>query len=144
MGTRNVAREFEPSRNASERRAVETHNAAAVARAAHALKGAVANFGANHRAFGAAVALELCGNSGDLTEIQHLFAEVTKALGRLQSEMCAFSEKALYSRRRPECGLSRPNLQHAVVLGDKSVEETQGYDTKDATISSRPNHSQGS
>jgi len=80
--------------------AVETHDAAAIARAAHALKGAVANFGANHRAFGAAVALELCGNSGDLKEIQHLFAEVTKALGRLQSEMSAFSEKVLYSRRR--------------------------------------------
>jgi two-component system, sensor histidine kinase and response regulator len=80
--------------------AVETHDAAAIARAAHALKGAVANFGANHQAFSAAGALELCGKSGDLTEIERLLVEATKVLARLQSEMNSFSEKALYSRRK--------------------------------------------
>jgi two-component system sensor histidine kinase/response regulator len=80
--------------------AVERRDPAAIARAAHALKGAVVNFGANHQAFSAAEALELCGKSGDLTEIERLLLEATKVLARLQSEMNSFSEKALYSRRK--------------------------------------------
>jgi two-component system, sensor histidine kinase and response regulator len=80
--------------------AVERRDPAAIARAAHALKGAVANFGANHQAFSVAGALELCGKSGDLTEIERLLVEATKVLARLQSEMNSFSEKTLYSRRK--------------------------------------------
>jgi len=80
--------------------AMETRDTAAIASSAHALKGAVANFGSNHRSFSAAVALELCGKSGDLSDIEHLFAEATEALSRLHSEMSSFSENVLYSRRK--------------------------------------------
>jgi HPt (histidine-containing phosphotransfer) domain-containing protein len=80
--------------------AVERRDAKAIARAGHALKGEVANFGANHVAFSAAVALEACAKSGDLTEIERLLATVTRSLERLQSEMSSFSEKALYTRRK--------------------------------------------
>jgi signal transduction histidine kinase/CheY-like chemotaxis protein len=78
--------------------AVERLDAAAIASAAHALKGAVANFGTDHSVFSAMVALELCGKSGDLTEIERMFVEATDSLSRLQAEMNSFSEKALYSR----------------------------------------------
>jgi two-component system sensor histidine kinase/response regulator len=80
--------------------AVERQDAKAIAHAAHALKGAVANFGPNHHAFKAAVALEHRAKSGDLSEIEVLLAAVTRAVERLQSEMSFFSEKALYSRRK--------------------------------------------
>jgi two-component system sensor histidine kinase/response regulator len=80
--------------------AVERRDAAAIADAAHSLKGAVANFGANHQAFSAAVALELCSKSGDLTEIGSLLAALTNALEKLQSEMSSFSEGALHSLRK--------------------------------------------
>jgi len=80
--------------------AVERRDAAAIASAAHALKGAVANFGTNHPIFSSAAALELCGKSGDLTEVERLFEATTNALSRLQSEMSSFSETALHSRRK--------------------------------------------
>jgi len=80
--------------------AVEARNAADIAYAAHALKGAVANFGTNHPVFGAAGALELCGKSGDLTEIDRLFVATTDALSRLQSELNSFSERVLYCHHK--------------------------------------------
>jgi two-component system, sensor histidine kinase and response regulator len=79
---------------------VERRDAAAIASSAHALKGAIANFGANHRSFSAAVALELCGKSGDLSEIEPLMVEATEALRRLHSEMSSFSENVLCTRRK--------------------------------------------
>jgi two-component system sensor histidine kinase/response regulator len=80
--------------------AVEKRDAAAIAQAAHAFKGAVSNFGTNHPVFSAAEVLELRGKSGDLTDIECLFIEARNALTRLQSEMTSFSEKALYSRQK--------------------------------------------
>jgi signal transduction histidine kinase/CheY-like chemotaxis protein len=80
--------------------AVEKRDAAAIAQAAHAFKGAVSNFGTNHPVFSAAEVLELRGKSGDLTDIERLFIEARNALTRLQSEMTSFSEKALYSRQK--------------------------------------------
>jgi two-component system sensor histidine kinase/response regulator len=80
--------------------AVERRDPGAIARAAHGLKGAVAVFGTDHQAFSAAEALELCGKSGELTEIERLLVEASKLLAKLQSEMSSFSEQALYSRRK--------------------------------------------
>jgi two-component system, sensor histidine kinase and response regulator len=72
----------------------------AIASAAHGLKGAVANFGATHPAFHAAVSLELCGKSGDLGQAQRLYEDLTAAIGKLQSEMRAYLENCLVDHRR--------------------------------------------
>jgi two-component system, sensor histidine kinase and response regulator len=80
--------------------AVVRRDATAVARSAHALKGAVANFGTSHPAFRAAVMLEHSGKSGDLAEIDRLYTQLIAMLGELQSEMRSYSETALHDRPR--------------------------------------------
>ena len=80
--------------------AVVRRDTTAIARSAHALKGAVANFGTSHPAFLAAVALEHCGKTGDLAQVERLHAELTAGLEELQSEMRSFSEKALQNQPR--------------------------------------------
>jgi two-component system, sensor histidine kinase and response regulator len=80
--------------------AVARRDAAAIARSAHALKGAVSNFGANHPAFRAAIALDRCGKSGNLEQVEQLYADLTARLGELQAEMQSFAEKCFPSQAK--------------------------------------------
>ncbi len=54
----------------------------ALTRAAHSLKGAVANFGA-HQAAEAALRVEMAGRQGDLGAAQEAFADLSMAIARL-------------------------------------------------------------
>jgi len=80
--------------------AVARRDSAAIARSAHALKGAVSNFGANHPAFRAAAALDRCGKSGNLEHVEQLYAELTARLEELQAEMQSFAGKRFHSQAR--------------------------------------------
>jgi two-component system sensor histidine kinase/response regulator len=75
--------------------AVERRDLPAIAAAAHALKGAVSNFAANHPAFAAADALEVCGKSADLAQVGPLFTKLSASLTQLQAEMRTYAETLL-------------------------------------------------
>jgi two-component system sensor histidine kinase/response regulator len=80
--------------------AVVRRYAKAVTRSAHALKGAVSNFGASHPAFQTAVMFEQAGKSGDLAEINRLHAQLIVVIRKLQSDMRSYLETALHNRLR--------------------------------------------
>ncbi len=80
--------------------AIARRDAKAVARSAHALKGAVANFGTSHPAFQTAVMLERSAKSSDLAEIGRLHTQLIVVLSELQSEMRSYLDTALHNRLR--------------------------------------------
>jgi HPt (histidine-containing phosphotransfer) domain-containing protein len=67
------------------RRAIDTRDASELRHAAHALKGSVANFAAP-RAVAAALALELMGREGDLTDAERGFRRLKDELDRFRRE----------------------------------------------------------
>ncbi len=68
--------------------AVARANAKDIERAAHSMKGCVANFGAKP-AFDAALALEMAGRQNNLAEAGPLLARLEEAIGRLKPELSA-------------------------------------------------------
>lgn len=74
------------------RDAMAAGDARAVERAAHSLKGCVANFGANS-AFEAALAMERKGRGGDLSGIHELYAQLERLIGQLEPELEALSSE---------------------------------------------------
>jgi len=80
--------------------AVRQRDSRAVAATAHGLRGAVAYFGDHHPASLAALALELCGVSGELETSERLYADLAEKLAQLQSEMQCYSDEALHNRSR--------------------------------------------
>ncbi len=60
--------------------------------AAHALKGAVGNFGAKH-AHTAALDLEVLGRNGVLTEAQAAYSKLENEIDRLQRALATFREE---------------------------------------------------
>jgi HPt (histidine-containing phosphotransfer) domain-containing protein len=68
------------------RAAVTTRNAKAVERAAHSLKGAVGNFGAE-AAYRAAFELEMLGRGGDLSAVESHYRKLEGALRDLHPQM---------------------------------------------------------
>jgi HPt (histidine-containing phosphotransfer) domain-containing protein len=67
-------------------------DANALHRAAHTLKGAIGNFGANG-AFDAALRLEMLGRAGDLTNVEEAYAELEIAILHLQDALVALREE---------------------------------------------------
>jgi len=82
------------------RRAVAKGSPAELAAAAHALKGAVANF-ETEQAFAAASEMEQRGKSGNLDGVPGLFEELTRRLQSLHGEMKVYSEASLAGRKQP-------------------------------------------
>jgi PAS domain S-box-containing protein len=74
------------------RQAVETIDAAAVARAAHAIKGTIRNFGAT-RAFHLAFRLEKLGKSGQLADAPALLAEIEQEFAQLLVQLAEYLRK---------------------------------------------------
>lgn len=68
--------------------AIPAHDAQSLERAAHSLKGSVANFGAQP-AVDAAFALEQAGRSGDLSRAPQLLTTLLQHLRTLHSELAA-------------------------------------------------------
>jgi len=75
-----------PSALAEVRKAVAARNPKAVERAAHSLKGAVGNFGAE-AAYRAAFELELLGRGGDLSKVDLHYSKLEGALRDLLPHM---------------------------------------------------------
>jgi HPt (histidine-containing phosphotransfer) domain-containing protein len=77
------------------RRAVSKQDAEGVRQRAHAIKGAVATFGAGP-AFAAAAALEAMGRDGNLADVERGFATLSEAVGALLPAL----EQFVPARRR--------------------------------------------
>jgi signal transduction histidine kinase/DNA-binding response OmpR family regulator len=86
--------EESPRSLADVSKAVAERDSAAIVRAAHALKGAVANFGAE-KTFQSVVALEMKAKSGDLRGIEGLYDQAAGKLQALQNSMKEFSATTL-------------------------------------------------
>jgi PAS domain S-box-containing protein len=81
------------------RDAVAAGNAQAVAQAAHALKGSVANFAAAE-AVQAALRLESIGTQGDLTGLREAHAGLEREMARVEQALRAFAPKRSSRSRR--------------------------------------------
>lgn len=68
--------------------AVENRDAGSLERAAHGLKGSVGNFGA-HRAYQAALRLEMIGRSRDLASVGEAYGELVQALESIRPALLA-------------------------------------------------------
>ncbi len=84
--------EDEPSQLAEIARAIEARDGEALRRAAHTLKGAVANFCAPS-AQAAVLALETVGRTGALDEAPAALARVTGLLARVRAELAELTRK---------------------------------------------------
>lgn len=80
-----------PKEIAEIRRAIEVGSAKDLERAAHSLKGAVANFGAEPTKE-AALRLELIGKSGDLTEARTALKALQESLSDLRPFLEAIAD----------------------------------------------------
>jgi HPt (histidine-containing phosphotransfer) domain-containing protein len=80
-----------PNSIASIRSAIEAQDAKALERAAHNLKGAVANFGAEATVH-AARRLEEMGRTGQLDQVETAFQALKAALERLTPELTALAD----------------------------------------------------
>ena len=74
------------------KKALAARDRKALERAAHTLKGAVANFGARE-AFAAALKLERIGEKGDLAHSRQAWAALEKEMGRLKKELVRMAEE---------------------------------------------------
>jgi len=81
------------------RKALKAGNAEAVARAAHALKGAAANFGVGD-VVGTAKRLEAAGREGDLRQAKAVYTELEKVLPAFLGALAAFGSPKPEMRRR--------------------------------------------
>lgn len=68
------------------RQAIDADDAHALERAAHTLKGSVANFGAEN-AVQAALTLEIMGRKGQLTHANQRYQELETAIGEVQAAL---------------------------------------------------------
>ena len=75
-----------PAQMKEIRRAIDQQDLAGIERAAHSLKGAVANFGAR-RTFNVAFELEKASRGGDLAECRRLSTTLEAEMGRLKQEL---------------------------------------------------------
>lgn len=90
---REIARMFletAPELMAEIMTAVESHDAAALERAAHSLKGSVGAFAAE-KAWQAAYQVECIGRRGDLREAAAAVSALQQALKRLEEDLAALS-----------------------------------------------------
>jgi HPt (histidine-containing phosphotransfer) domain-containing protein len=71
---------------------IASHDAKALERAAHALKGSVGNFGAQGASH-AALRLEVMGRGGDFTHVEEAYAELKKEVTRLEGTLVALREE---------------------------------------------------
>jgi HPt (histidine-containing phosphotransfer) domain-containing protein len=83
--------EDEAAQIAAVAEAVEGGDAERVRRAAHAIKGSVANFGAG-RAHAAALAMEMAGRNGDLSCAPALLGTLRRELAALHAALTALAE----------------------------------------------------
>ncbi len=74
------------------KKALEARDGASVERAAHTLKGAVANFGAR-AVFEATVRMETLGHEGDLTGALRAWTPLEKEMGRLKKALARLAEE---------------------------------------------------
>ncbi len=74
------------------KKALEARDAASVERAAHTLKGAVANFGAR-TVFEATMRMERLGHDGDLTGARRAWTPLEKEMGRLKKALARLAEE---------------------------------------------------
>ncbi|OLC54056.1 MAG: hypothetical protein AUH92_04785 [Acidobacteria bacterium 13_1_40CM_4_69_4] len=74
------------------KQALASKDAKKLERAAHTLKGAVANFGAR-QAYEAALTLEQHGRRGDLPAARRAWASMEKAMVRLKKELARLAEE---------------------------------------------------
>jgi two-component system, sensor histidine kinase and response regulator len=81
-----------PELLAGVRQAVEQRDTAAVARFAHAIKGAVSNYSAK-KAFEAALSLEKAGSRRDLEHLEAGLGELEREIGRLQKALSSFCDR---------------------------------------------------
>ena len=81
-----------PGMLADIRESVVRSDSTALESAAHALKGAVGNFGAKH-AHAAALDLEVLGRNGILTEAQDAYTKLDNEIDRLQRALATFREE---------------------------------------------------
>ncbi len=75
-----------PAQLAEIKAAIDAHDPARLARAAHTLKGSISNF-ATGTAFEAARQLELMGRQGDLHGAREVYAQLSESLQRLRSAL---------------------------------------------------------
>jgi HPt (histidine-containing phosphotransfer) domain-containing protein len=83
-----------PNSMKSIRAAIDAHDAKALERAAHNLKGAVANFGAQ-ATVQAALRLEQIGRAGRVEGAEQAFATLAVALEQLTPELTALADGSL-------------------------------------------------
>jgi PAS domain S-box-containing protein len=88
-----------PHMLADIQKALRAGNAEAVARAAHAFKGAAANFGAGD-VVGAAKRLEDAGREGNLIQAKAAYAELAKMLPAFLGALAAIGSSRVKTRRR--------------------------------------------
>ena len=81
-----------PGKLADVRESVVRRDSEALESAAHALKGAIGNFGAKY-AYDAALNLEELGSSGVLTDAQAAYTELENEIDRLQRGLATFREE---------------------------------------------------
>jgi two-component system sensor histidine kinase/response regulator len=79
-----------PARLSNVRDAIARRDSTALARAAHSLKGSVANFAADP-AVAAAQRLELMGRTGDWAEVDQVLADLETEIENLTSTLQAFA-----------------------------------------------------
>jgi two-component system sensor histidine kinase/response regulator len=87
-----IFREDCPKLLAEIRRAVATENAPALMQAAHTLKGAVANFGAD-AAREAAFRLEIMGRAGDLKPAREAVGDLESEIQRFEQALSALAQR---------------------------------------------------
>jgi PAS domain S-box-containing protein len=101
-----VFREDCPHMLAEIQKALRTRNAEAVARAAHAFKGAAANFGADD-VVAAAKRVEAAGREGNLSQAKAAYAELKRMLPAFLGALAAISSPKVKVRRRRAARLRR-------------------------------------
>ena len=74
------------------KKALEARDAVSVERAAHTLKGAVANFGAR-TVFEATMRMETLGHDRDLTGARRAWTPLEKEMGRLKKALARLAEE---------------------------------------------------
>jgi len=107
-----------PTMLSSVRKAIASGDARSLQRAAHALKGSIANFAAKG-SFKAALKLETMGRSGELTAADEAYVALEREVGRLQRALAVVcARKAGKNRaRRQRLGLAQAHLKQTTKGG---------------------------